>query len=302
MSFFDNLWGGIKNIGSGVFNAGKGLLSKFAPAVGGIIGQRFGVPDLGSSLGQVVGGLAGGNGNSYASGLSGVGGHLGHAGGADIVGAMPSWVQNSRANELAGNAGSRGGAWLGGQAANLLPQALQHLAPTFQQFGADVGRAGGNLFNKHVVSPNISPQTGATTIGHMPRRIGSAAGVRAYNRSDLGKQAAAENMQHFAELPGGFAAGGYAGGGYTDPNMIQNHHAMHTMPYYGGGHGPVMMHEGGYAMGGFPQGGFQQNTMGGFPQNSYAPLQTYAQGGYAGGGQPISLHELVEMLPFSGGH
>lgn len=281
MSFFGDLWGGIKNVGSSIIKPIGGLLSQFAPTIGGMLGQRFGGAggaQLGSSLGNVVSGLTGGGGNT-AQGL----GQLGQAAAQRFMPQAPSWMQNTPAGQFGGTAGARAGNWLGQQAGNLLPQSMQNLAPHLANAATSFGRNMGNLAQQHL-APNMSPQMRATTMGQLPAALGNRAGSAIYNRTAPGRAAAHENMQHFAELPG------MAGGGYADGGMDRGMHMMHAMPY---AHGPVMFHDGGYAMGGY--------------SDPYAPqmpqmTQQFAHGGYAGGGAPINLHELIEMLPYTGGH
>jgi hypothetical protein len=312
MSFWDT----IKNAGSSVFNAGKNLFSRLAPSIGQAIGTRFGGTtggNIGSSLGNMVQGLTGGSPHSLARGYSGMGQVIGNAGGENLVNAMPAWMQKSTLGNLGGNAGAQAGAHAGQALAGMLPEGMKSMAPVFQTFGGMLGRSAGNHLHRQY-GPKFDPQTESTRLGEMPTYLGGRAGAKAYNRTDIGKQQAAENMANFAELPGlaGGGYAGYAGGGYVSPDMspgFSNHHAMHTMPYMGGGHGPVMFNQGGFADGGFNPP--MQPQFPSFNPQMQQPQQMhpaqmayggYAGGGYAGGGQPISLHELVEMLPYGGGH
>jgi hypothetical protein len=270
MSFFDSIWNGMKSVGSAVAKPITGLISQFAPTVGSMLGQRFGGAggaQLGSSLGNIVSGLTGGQ-HGLAEGLSG----LGTQAAQHFMPNAPKWAQNSTVGQIGGTAGAKLGDWA---AQNLLPKSMQGLAPHLQNFGRNFGQAAQNTFG-----PKLSPQMAAATMAQLPAAMGNRAGSMVYNRTPQGRAAAAENMQHFAELPG------MAGGGYVDPNEI--HGAMHTMPYGGYSHGPVMYHEGGFAPGGY--------------MPDYTP--TFAYGGYAGGGMMhphhISLQELVETMPTGG--
>ena len=96
-------------------------------------------------------------------------------------------------------------------------------------------------------------------LNELPSAVGRYAGSQAYNRSAPGREAAAENMEGFNELPGGdFAHGGYAHGGHYAHGGYPHHYAD-------GGH--------------YNHGG-------------------YANGGYAMGGHPMpSLREMVELMP-----
>jgi hypothetical protein len=283
MSFFGDLWSGIKNVGSSIVKPIGGLLSQFAPTIGGMLGQRFGGAggaQLGSSLGNVVSGLTGGGGNT-AQGL----GQLGQAAAQRYMPQAPSWMQNTPVGQFGGTAGARAGNWLGQQAGNLLPQSMQNLAPHLANVGTSLGRNFGNLAQRQI-APNMSPQMAATTMGQLPAALGNRAGSAIYNRTAPGRAAAHENMQHFAELPG------MAGGGYVDPSMGGS--LMHSMPY-GGGHGPVMFNNGGYAEGGH----MPHYDMGGYADGGYA--HHYGVGGSADWAHPqfspgFNLQGLVQAL------
>jgi hypothetical protein len=313
MSFWGNVWGGLKSVGSAITRPITNLISSMAPSVGSALGSRVGGPSgqqLGSALGNMVSGLTGGSHHNLASGMSSMGQHLASQGAADYTKQMPAWLQNSRAGEVGANAGSRAGSWLGGQAASFLPKSFQHLTPDVQQLGADFGRVGGNLMQKYF-GPQLSPQAAATTMADMPGYGGKIMGARAFNRTPQGKQAALENMQGFAELPG-LAHGGYMGH-YAHGGM-NDHYAYGGHPYHYDMGGPAPMMGPGTMMPNqmmpnqmmqnpsFADGGYVQNP-GYMLHGHHVMANRFSPMPYSGPhfdmGGPITLRDAVEMLPIA---
>lgn len=265
MSLFGDLWGGIKSAGSRIGGGLKDLFFKAAPTIGQAIGQRLGGAGgagVGSSLGQIIGGLGGG-GHDVMGGLQG----LGRAG---VQAALPHMqgiargYQNMPMAQVPGAMGADAGQWLGQKVGGMLPASWgmqQRLGEMGRQYGGQAGQfARGQM--------GMSPQTAAATLAQLPGQLANYGASALYNRTPQGREAARENMQGFAELPG-MAHGGYMDGGA----MIQHHHAMNTMPYHP--YNPTMAH-GGYMM----------------------PEHQYHGGGYAAGGPGhVDLRTLVELMP-----
>lgn len=266
MSFWDVIKGAgnaIGNVASRGFNGLKDLLISKAPEIGQVIGQRMGAPGVGSALGQVIGGLGGG-GHDVMGGLQG----LGRAG---VQAALPHLqgrggrYQQMPVGQIGGAAGSDAGQWLGQKIGGMMP-ASWGMQQRLGEMGSRYGRQAGQYAQGQL---GLSPQTQAVTLAQLPGQLANYGASALYNRTPQGREAARENMQGFAELPG-MAHGGYMDGGA----MFNHHHQMNTM-YPMPHHNPTMAH-GGYVM----------------PENQYH------DGGYAMGGPGhVDLRTLIELMP-----
>lgn len=253
MSFFGNLWDAAK---SG-FGAIGSTIGKLAPMAGTALGGVFGGPGgamMGSQLGNMVSGIMGGGGGeqpqqqqapqSVGQAFSGMGNMAGQ-GMQNMMQQrgmqMPSWAQNSTGGNFLQNAGQHFGGRAAEMASRYLPQSFQQYAPQLQQFGQSMGSKLGGMgqqkFNSYV--PERMQHLQDQQLSQMPSAMGRYAGSQAYNRTGMGRQQAAENMEGFDELPqGGYAHGGQVmmpHHGHTAPNLREMMELMQLMQQQGGG-------------------------------------------------------------------